>query len=60
MNMIEEKLADIIRENDAETAAKTIYAIMQELVKTEPSYTTANIYRSIDLWVDTVCEQQFG
>jgi Fe2+ or Zn2+ uptake regulation protein len=60
MNVIEEKLADIIRENDTETAAKTIYAIMQELVKTEPAYTTANIYRRIDLFVDTVCEQQFG
>jgi hypothetical protein len=32
MNMIEEKLADIIRNNDTETAAKLLYAIMQDCV----------------------------
>jgi hypothetical protein len=60
MNMIEEKLADIIRNNDTETAAKLLYAIMQDCVAAEVFTTTANIYRTVDRLVDINCEQQFG
>jgi hypothetical protein len=60
MNMIEEKLADIIRENDTETAAKLLYAIMQDCVRAEATTTTANIYRTVDRLVDINCEQQCG
>lgn len=60
MNTVEEKIAEIIRENSSETAAKTLYSVMKELVKTDPVYTEANIYRRIDLFVDTTCERVFS
>jgi hypothetical protein len=59
MNVIEEKLADIIRNNDTETAAKLMYSIMSDCVCAEVVTTTANIYRTIDRLVDMACEQQF-
>jgi hypothetical protein len=59
MNMIEEKLAEIIRENDPATAAKLMYAIMSDCVCAEIVTTTANIYRTVDRLVDLACEQQF-
>jgi len=60
MNMIEEKLAEIIRENDPDTAAKLMYAIMSDCVCAEIVTTTANIYRTVDRLVDMACEQHFG
>jgi hypothetical protein len=60
MNMIEAKLFDIIRENDAETAAKIMYSIMQDCVRAGSQATTANIYRTIDRLVEINCEQHFG
>jgi hypothetical protein len=60
MNMIEEKLSDIIRENDIETAVKVLYSIMQDCVRAEAVVTTANIYRTVDRLVDINCEQHFA
>ena len=59
MNMIEEKLAEIIRENDADQAASVIYQIMVACVQSEQVNTTANAYRIIDRAVDLACEQNF-
>lgn len=52
MLTIEEKIADIIRENDVDTAAKVLYTIMQDCVTSEVVTTTANIYRAVDKAVD--------
>jgi hypothetical protein len=60
MNQIEEKLAEIIRENDVETAVKVLYSIMQDCVRAEAVATTANIYRTVDRLVDINCEQHFA
>ena len=60
MDMIEEKLAEIIRENDPETAAKLMYAIMSDCVRAEVVTTTANIYREVDRLVDLACQEHFG
>ena len=59
MNMIEEKLAEIIRENDAATAAKLMYEIMCDCVAAEVVTTTANVYRTVDRLVDAACEKNF-
>jgi hypothetical protein len=47
-------------QKDTETAAKLLYAIMQDCVAAEVFTTTANIYRTVDRLVDINCEQQFG
>lgn len=59
MNLIEEKIADIIRENDAETAAKVIYNVMAACVAAPAVATTANVYRTVDRLVDSACESLF-
>lgn len=58
-NQISEQIADIIRENDVETASKVITEILVNLAKNDPTVADAP-EPSILYEINMTCERNFG
>lgn len=60
MNLIEEKLAEIIEENSTADAAKLMFSIMKDCVCAEIITTEESIHQTVDQMIDWACEEHFG
>jgi hypothetical protein len=59
MNTIEDKIAEIIRDNDVSIAAKVVAEIMRNIAKNDP-VVADNPDGCVNYEIDSACEEHFG